>query len=124
MMAKKWTISLGETYSKIKNYTLKSIIQPSPMKVATRQTYGLTTKKGCISLTLLERLKGKPRQIWTHGETETASKWFPTIDAPNQKSTQEIFITVDEAIQNTVQWKIDLFKVQFGQHQNRLLEDG
>ncbi|PID89515.1 MAG: hypothetical protein CSB01_01675 [Bacteroidia bacterium] len=35
------------------------------------------------------------RQIWTQGETESNSFWFPTIDSPNQRSTQEIFLTVD-----------------------------
>ncbi|MCG8310382.1 MAG: M1 family metallopeptidase [Cytophagales bacterium] len=38
----------------------------------------------------------KPQQLWTHGETDANSRWFPTLDAPNQKSTQEIFITVNE----------------------------
>ncbi|WP_438976797.1 M1 family aminopeptidase, partial [Polaribacter sp.] len=33
-------------------------------------------------------------QIWTQGETQANSAWFPTIDAPNQKMTQEIEITV------------------------------
>ena len=28
--------------------------------------------------------------------TESNSRWFPTIDSPNQKSTQEMFITVKE----------------------------
>ena len=37
----------------------------------------------------------KPRQIWTQGETQSSSVWFPTIDRPNQKTTQEIYITVD-----------------------------
>ncbi len=38
--------------------------------------------------------KNKPTQIWTQGETEASSCWFPTIDAPNQKTSQEIYITV------------------------------
>ena len=37
----------------------------------------------------------KPRQIWTQGETENNSCWFPTVDSPNEKMTQEVFITVD-----------------------------
>lgn len=37
----------------------------------------------------------KPCQIWTQGETEHNSNWFPTIDTPNQRSTEEILITVD-----------------------------
>ncbi|MFN8322103.1 MAG: M1 family metallopeptidase [Chitinophagales bacterium] len=35
----------------------------------------------------------KPIQIWTQGETESNSCWFPTIDKPNQKFTNEIYIT-------------------------------
>jgi aminopeptidase N len=38
----------------------------------------------------------KPKQIWTQGETESNSAWFPTIDSPNQKTTQEIYITVSD----------------------------
>ncbi|HHP7240183.1 MAG TPA: M1 family metallopeptidase [Cyclobacteriaceae bacterium] len=37
----------------------------------------------------------KPQQIWTHGEPYNNSAWFPTIDQPNEKFTQEIYITVD-----------------------------
>ena len=39
--------------------------------------------------------KEKPMQIWTQGETQSNSAWFPTIDAPNQKMTQDIAITVE-----------------------------
>jgi aminopeptidase N len=38
----------------------------------------------------------RPQQIWTQGEPNTSSCWFPTIDAPNQKCTQEMYLTVDE----------------------------
>jgi len=40
----------------------------------------------------------KPRQIWTQGETESNSHWFPTIDAPNQKMTQTIQMTVPDTM--------------------------
>lgn len=36
----------------------------------------------------------KPRQVWTQGETEAASCWFPTIDHPNERTTQEMAVTV------------------------------
>jgi aminopeptidase N len=38
--------------------------------------------------------KNKPTQIWTQGETESGSVWFPTIDQTQQKTTQEILMTV------------------------------
>lgn len=45
-----------------------------------------------------DTLKGKAKQIWTQGETSWNSRWFPTIDHPNEKSTHDIFITVDESM--------------------------
>jgi len=38
----------------------------------------------------------KPQQIWTQGETEHNSRWFPTIDKPNERTTQELYITVED----------------------------
>ncbi len=38
----------------------------------------------------------KPMQIWTQGETESNSRWFPTIDKPNERCTQELYITVQD----------------------------
>jgi aminopeptidase N len=40
------------------------------------------------------REKGVPKEIFTLGEPEGSSIWFPTIDKPNQKSTSEIVMTV------------------------------
>jgi aminopeptidase N len=37
-----------------------------------------------------------PTQIWSQGETQSNSKWFPTIDAPNERMTQEIILTVNK----------------------------
>lgn len=39
-----------------------------------------------------------PRQFWTQGETESNSRWFPTIDAPNQKHSQRIEVTVPDTM--------------------------
>ena len=40
--------------------------------------------------------KNKPQQIWTQGETESNSRWFPTIDKPNERCTEEVYITVQD----------------------------
>lgn len=40
---------------------------------------------------------GKPKQIWTQGETHGASAWFPTFDQPNVRCTQEMYITVPDS---------------------------
>ena len=38
----------------------------------------------------------KPIQIWTQGEPESNSCWFPTIDQPNEKFTIKLAITVNK----------------------------
>ncbi|HZZ74599.1 MAG TPA: M1 family aminopeptidase, partial [Puia sp.] len=35
-----------------------------------------------------------PVEVWTQGESQSNSAWFPTIDRPNQKTTEEIILTV------------------------------
>ncbi len=64
-------------------------------------------------------------QFWTQGETEDNSKWFPTLDQPNERATQEIRLTVADTLQTlsngilvsardngngtrTDHWKLDL----------------
>lgn len=42
-----------------------------------------------------EKSKKQPQQLWTQGETESSSCWFPTIDSPNERMTQEVLITVE-----------------------------
>ena len=51
-------------------------------------------QKVCILSTRKETEKDKPTEIWTQGETEANSVWFPTIDKPDQKTTEEIIMTV------------------------------
>jgi len=42
------------------------------------------------------KVAGKPVQIWTQGETEHNSKWFPTIDSPNERATHDFKLTVED----------------------------
>ncbi|RYD51148.1 MAG: M1 family peptidase [Sphingobacteriales bacterium] len=44
------------------------------------------------------KISGKPLQIWTQGETESNSHWFPTIDKPNARSTFRFEITVPDSL--------------------------
>jgi aminopeptidase N len=56
----------------------------------------ITSDKGLFFINPLGSEPDKPMQIWTQGETENNSRWFPTIDKPNQFTTQEISITVED----------------------------
>ena len=37
---------------------------------------------------------GKPTQVWTQGQDEDSRYWFPCVDAPAEKATSEITVTV------------------------------
>ncbi|MFN8287258.1 MAG: M1 family metallopeptidase [Chitinophagales bacterium] len=53
----------------------------------------INSDKGLYFINPLGKDTTKPIQIWTQGETESNSCWFPTIDKPDQKMTDEIYIT-------------------------------
>ncbi|WP_194972906.1 M1 family metallopeptidase [Aquiflexum lacus] len=56
----------------------------------------ITDTKGLYFINPKGDEANKPTLIWTQGETEHNSKWFPTIDSPNERMTQEIRLTVDD----------------------------
>ncbi len=82
------TYRRGETYSLYLDYTAKPR--------ATGGSSAITSDRGLFFVNPTGRVPGKPQQIWTQGETEHNSRWFPTIDQPNERCTQEMFITVDD----------------------------
>ena len=92
----KLKIALNRTYTK--DDTIKLFIEytAKPNELNLGGSAAITSDKGLYFINEKEEDKEKPQQIWTQGETQSNSVWFPTIDSPNQKSTQEIAITVAE----------------------------
>ena len=87
-------IILDKTYKGGENYTLyiNYVSRPNDLKAA--GSAAITDAKGLYFINPTGEVKDKPTQIWTQGETEANSVWMPTIDKPNQKSTEEIYMTV------------------------------
>lgn len=56
------------------------------------------TAKGLYFIDPLDTLPHYPRQVWTQGQAVGSSVWFPTIDQPNQRMTQELLITVADTL--------------------------
>lgn len=67
----------------------------NPEKVTDGGSSAISMAKGLYFINVDKKDKNKPQQIWTQGETEANSVWFPTIDNPVEKSTQEMYITVE-----------------------------
>jgi aminopeptidase N len=86
-------ITLDKTYKNNEKYTvyINYISRPNELKV--HGSAAITDAKGLYFI----NPKGETdehTEIWTQGETEANSVWFPTIDKPDQKTTQEISMTV------------------------------
>ncbi|MCC6279138.1 MAG: DUF3458 domain-containing protein [Saprospiraceae bacterium] len=90
------TIHLSKTYTR--NEEFKVAIQYTA-KPDERESIGgsaaITQDKGLYFINADGADKDKPMQIWTQGETESNSFWFPTVDKPNERCTQEMYITVE-----------------------------
>ncbi len=78
----------GEKFILYFDYTSK----PNDLKV--KGSAAINDAKGLYFVNPRGEEKDKPTQIWTQGETEANSAWMVTIDKPNQKTTQEIYMTV------------------------------
>jgi aminopeptidase N len=81
-------VPAGESYTIYLDYTAK------PDELKAKGSSAITGAKGLYFINPDSAVAGKPVQIWTQGETEANSAWFPTIDHPNQKTTTEISLTV------------------------------
>ena len=92
----KLKIQLDRVYTKSERYTLSIEYISKPDERLTGGSAAITSDKGLYFINPKGDEKDKMPQIWTQGETESNSVWFPTIDAPNSKTTQEMFITVQD----------------------------
>lgn len=89
-------IDLNNTLHRGEQFTLYIKYTAQPEKVKQEGSSAITDAKGLYFIDPDGTDPDKPTQIWTQGETESSSCWFPTIDSPNQKTTQEIYMTVPD----------------------------
>ena len=87
-------IKLDKTYKGDEKYTLYFDYTSKPNDLKVKGSEAITDAKGLYFINPKGEDKNKPIQIWTQGETEANSVWMITIDKPNQKSTEEIAMTV------------------------------
>lgn len=89
-------IKLDKVYSSKDAYTLYFDYISKPDELKAEGSAAITDAKGLYFINPRGEEKGKPTQIWTQGETESNSAWMVTIDKPNQKTTQELSMTVPD----------------------------
>ncbi len=88
------TIDLGKQFTREQDYTIVIDYIAQPEKIEDGHGTAITSDKGLYFINPTGENPNQMPQIWTQGETESSSVWFPTIDSPNAKTTQEIFIKV------------------------------
>ncbi len=86
-------IQLDRTYKNNERYVLYIDYTAKPNDVHTKPGFKYDGK-GLYFVNPLGTEPGKPTQIWTQGEAESSSCWFPTIDKPDQKTTEQVSMTV------------------------------
>ncbi|SHG64458.1 aminopeptidase N [Chryseobacterium oranimense] len=89
-------ITLDKTYQKNQDYTVYIKYTARPNEVKQEGSAAINDAKGLYFINAQGKDPDMPTQIWTQGETESSSAWFPTIDKSNQKTTQEIYMTVPD----------------------------
>ncbi len=87
-------IKLDRTYTSKEKYTLYFDYISKPNDLDLKGSVAIAGAKGLYFINPKGTEPNKPVQIWTQGETEANSAWMITIDKPNQKTTEEIYMTV------------------------------
>ena len=87
-------IHLDRTYKNTEKYVVFIDYTSKPNELKVQGSAAITDAKGLYFINPKGEEKDKPTEIWTQGETESNSAWFPTIDKPDQKTTEEITMTV------------------------------
>ena len=85
-------IKLDKRYTKDDDYSVCIHYVAQPEKVHEKGSRAISSDKGLYFINHDGKIANKPIQMWTQGETEAASCWFPTIDAPNQKTSEKIIL--------------------------------
>lgn len=87
-------IELDKTYNKQEEYIIYVDYTAKPNELDNKGNRVFKDTKGLYFINPTGENFRKHQEIWTQGETQYSSCWFPTIDAPNQRCTQETFLTV------------------------------
>ncbi len=90
----KLNIDLGRTFTRNDAFTVDIDYTAKPNDLEVGGSNAIVADKGLYFVNPIGEDPEKPKQIWTQGETESSSCWFPTIDKPNERCTQEMKITV------------------------------
>ena len=96
---KQLTIGLPRAYTRNEKVYVQIDYVAKPNELARDAANEHPEEKGLYFINADGMDEGKPQQIWTQGETQYNSAWFPTVDSPNEKMLQDFYLTVDTTYQ-------------------------
>lgn len=88
-------IDLGRVFIAGEKYQVEIEYIAKPNELKKGGSSAISDDKGLYFVNPKGEDPDKMPQVWTQGETQSNSAWFPTIDSPNEKMTNEIYMTVD-----------------------------
>ncbi len=91
-------ISLEKDYKKDDELIVEIDYEVQPRATPLVAGGAITSNKGLFFIDPQDTIPNRPQQIWTQGETQYNSQWFPTLDSPNERGTQEIILTVSDTM--------------------------
>ena len=91
-------INLGKAYTRKDTFIILIDYVAKPGNIPYDGKLGRNPDQGLYFVNADGSDPNKPMQLWTQGETEFSSAWYPTIDKPNERTTQEVFITVADTL--------------------------
>ncbi len=94
----KLIIPLNREYKKGEELVIEVDYEVQPRATALAVDGAITSNKGLFFIDPQDTIPGLAQQIWTQGETQYSSQWFPTMDMPNERGTQEIILTVSDTM--------------------------
>jgi aminopeptidase N len=89
-------INLGREFKANEEYHVLIEYIAKPNELRKGGSMAISSDKGLYFINPKGEDPNKMPQIWTQGETQSNSAWFPTVDSPNEKMTNEIYMTVDD----------------------------
>jgi len=118
------TITLDKTYDRNEQFKVFIDYTAKPNELTTGGSDAIKSDKGLYFINPKGEEKDKPTQIWTQGETESSQAWFPTIDAPNERCTGEITITIEEKYKTLSNGILMRQEFEWKRNKNRFLGNG
>ncbi len=90
------TVNLGREVKPTESFWIQIEYTAKPNELKKGGSDAIGDDKGLYFINPKGEDPNKMPQIWTQGETQSNSAWFPCVDSPNEKMTSEIYMTVDD----------------------------